>query len=203
MTKLEMIEALRTKANVSYEEAKDVLELSGEDLLDAIILLEKQGKLKAEDFRMDPENDKQQGEGTDTVREEQNAVHLFEDRREDGETGREEGAQGSAEDAAGKYSRQAGAGSFGQAVRKGFDFVLHTSLRMTRADKEVLSLPTWLVALVLPGLWEIIIPAMVIGLFFGYRFSFDGRGKIEEVNDFLKKAEGFASEVEKEAQNVV
>ena len=43
MTKLEMIDALRVKADVSYEEAKDVLELAGGDLLDAIILLEKQG----------------------------------------------------------------------------------------------------------------------------------------------------------------
>ncbi len=45
MTKLEQIEKLREKAAVSYDEAKTALELNNDDLLDAIIYLEKQGKV--------------------------------------------------------------------------------------------------------------------------------------------------------------
>ena len=41
MTNYEMVELLRQKANVSYEEAKAALEASDWDLLDAIVLLER------------------------------------------------------------------------------------------------------------------------------------------------------------------
>ena len=45
MTNFEMVEILRDKANVSYEEAKAALENSNWDLLDAMLLLEKEGKV--------------------------------------------------------------------------------------------------------------------------------------------------------------
>ena len=48
MTNLEMVETLREKANVSYEEAKTALEASNWDLLDAILLLESEGKIPVE-----------------------------------------------------------------------------------------------------------------------------------------------------------
>lgn len=42
---LEQVERLREKADVSYEEAKAVLEEAGGSLLDALILLERRGKI--------------------------------------------------------------------------------------------------------------------------------------------------------------
>ncbi len=47
MTNFEMVETLREKANISYEEAKTALERSNWDLLDAMLLLEKEGKVNA------------------------------------------------------------------------------------------------------------------------------------------------------------
>ena len=44
MDHLEMVEKLREKANVSYEEARTALEASDWDLLDALVLLESEGK---------------------------------------------------------------------------------------------------------------------------------------------------------------
>ena len=44
MDTFEKVEKLREKANVSFEEAKAALDETGGDLLDAMILLEKQGK---------------------------------------------------------------------------------------------------------------------------------------------------------------
>ena len=44
MVTLEQVEKLRERANVSFEEARDALEQAGGDLLDALILLERQGK---------------------------------------------------------------------------------------------------------------------------------------------------------------
>ena len=47
MDNFEKVEKLREKANVTFEEAKAALEEAGGDLLDAMIILEKQGKAEA------------------------------------------------------------------------------------------------------------------------------------------------------------
>ena len=49
MDHFEMVEKLRQKANVSYEEAKAALEASDWDILDALVLLESEGKVKGEE----------------------------------------------------------------------------------------------------------------------------------------------------------
>ena len=250
MTKLEMIDALRVKADVSYEEAKDVLELAGGDLLDAIILLEKQGKLRTgasagtEPLQNEAEAVREEAaEGTvrkeaaeGTVREETAAhidpengsgetgtekekVNLFENERmeEDMNRGVNESsanaeqnmnreAAGSTEDrtgdAAAKENGSRGARA-GQTVRKVIDFFLHTAFHIDRGEKEVFAIPTWMGAIILPPLWGVAIPAAIIGLFFGYHYSFEGSGSIPAVNDFLRKASSFAQEVENGAQNMV
>ena len=51
MTELEKIEKLCEKANVTYEEARAVLEECSWDLLDAVVLLEKRGKLRGNSAR--------------------------------------------------------------------------------------------------------------------------------------------------------
>ena len=45
MDQLEKVEKLRKKTNVSYEEAKAALEANNWNMLDAIVHLEKQGKV--------------------------------------------------------------------------------------------------------------------------------------------------------------
>ena len=45
MDHLELVEKLREKANVSYEEAREALEASDWDLLDALLMLESEGRL--------------------------------------------------------------------------------------------------------------------------------------------------------------
>ena len=44
---LEMIEMLRERANITYEEAKEALEKCNNDVVEALIYLEKQDKIKA------------------------------------------------------------------------------------------------------------------------------------------------------------
>lgn len=72
MDHLEMVEKLREKANVSYEEASAALEKCNWDLLDALLLLEGEGRLnengaapKAEDYttRPKPQKEKKEGHG--------------------------------------------------------------------------------------------------------------------------------------------
>ncbi len=47
MTTLEQVEKLREKANVSYDDAKAALDATNGDILEALIYLEKQGKVNA------------------------------------------------------------------------------------------------------------------------------------------------------------
>ena len=49
MTNFEMVETLRQHANVSYEEAKRALEETNWDILEAMVLLEKEGKVAGEE----------------------------------------------------------------------------------------------------------------------------------------------------------
>lgn len=49
MDHYEMVEKLRQKANVTYEEAKDALESSDWDMLDALVLLESEGKVRPDE----------------------------------------------------------------------------------------------------------------------------------------------------------
>ncbi len=49
MDHYEMVEKLRDKANVSYEEAKAALEASDWDLLDALVYLENKGRIRREE----------------------------------------------------------------------------------------------------------------------------------------------------------
>jgi len=44
---LELIEMLRERAHVTYEEAREALEKSNDDLVEALIYLEKQGKIRS------------------------------------------------------------------------------------------------------------------------------------------------------------
>ncbi len=46
MTRLEQIEKLRERANVSYDEAKQALEAADGDVLEALISLERQGRVE-------------------------------------------------------------------------------------------------------------------------------------------------------------
>ncbi len=46
---LQQIDELRKRANVSYEDAKDALEKSAGDLIEALVYLEKQNKIKPEE----------------------------------------------------------------------------------------------------------------------------------------------------------
>ena len=47
MDKLNLVEKLRTKTGITYEDAKRVLEINNWDILEAILDLEKQGKVKS------------------------------------------------------------------------------------------------------------------------------------------------------------
>jgi len=145
MTVTEKIEKLMERANVTREEAQEALDASSGDLLDAVIHLERQGKIK------EPEGG---GRFTTTPPEDE--------RRREKNT--EFGL-----DADESFAR-----GFFDWCRKVFEMG-NTHLFVVRCEnKTVVSTPVDVLVLLLLFAFWVVIPLAVIGLFFGCRYSFCG-----------------------------
>ena len=170
MEMIEKVERLREKANVSYEEAKAALEQTGGELLDAIVLLERQGKVKEpahSTFSTEYEEQKEYIKVRDKVEEQENSAPSM---------GR----------------------TIGRAFRGLIRFIKQTTFIVTKGEDTVFTMPTLIFVLLLFFFWEVLAPVMVIALFFGVRYSFEGEEEAEKANSILHKAGDFAQDVKSE-----
>ena len=170
MDMLEKVERLREKANGSYEEAKAALEEAGGDLLDAIVILERQGKVNG------PRQEKYS-----TEYEQQSNYIRVKDKVEEQK----------------KESEGLGR-SIGRAVRRFWAFIRSTSFLIRRKGETIFTMPTLVFILLLFFFWQILLPAMIISLFFEVRYSFSGDAGAEKANTILEKAGDFANDVRNE-----
>lgn len=173
MEMIEKVERLREKANVSYEEAKDALEQTGGDLLDAMVLLERQGKVRKpaqSTFSTEYEEQKEYIKVKDKVEEQENSAPSF---------GR----------------------TVGRLFRGLVRFIRETTFVVTRGEDTLFTMSTLVLAVLLFFFWEILAPIMVIALFFGVRYSFDGEEEADKANSILHKAGSFAEDVRSEFTN--
>ena len=171
MDNMQMVEKLREYADVTYEEAKAALDEANGDLLEAVILLERQGKTKK------PE------QSTYTTKAEEQPQ--YQDVRE-----RIEQQEKKASDGFGRKT--------GRAVKKMVNILRRNFFQVTRSDNLLFQMPVWVFALILLFFWETVIPVMLISLFFGVRFSFTGEDDLSSANDFMEKAGDMADEVRNE-----
>lgn len=168
MEHFEMVEKLVLKTGVSYEDAKMALEACNWDILDALVYLEKLGKVKdgaAQYTTNGPEPD-----GT-----------VFEDvpPRKDMTFG----------EMCGRFF-----GFIGRWIEKGNQNYLDVSHK----GQHVLSVSiTVLVILLLVGFW-FVVPLLVVGLFFQFQYHFRGTGKEEDINSILNRASGAAESLKEE-----
>ena len=126
MEMMEKVERLREKANVSYEEAKDALEQANGDLLDAIVLLERQGKVKGpaqSTFSTDYEEQTEFVKVRDKVEEQENSAPSF---------GR----------------------TFGRLFRGFIGFIKNTTFIVTKGEDVLFTMPTICFALLLFFFWD-------------------------------------------------
>ena len=171
MDRLEKVEKLRERANVSYEDARAALDQCNDDLLDAMVLLEKQGKTKT------PEQ-----ETYSTSYEEQKQYVKVQEKVEEQ-----------------KQSAPSLGGSIGKACRMIVNLIRNTSFSVRHKEKTLFVMPSWVFALILFVTWKGLIPVMIIALIFGIRYSFQGSEDLEEAavaNEFLDKAGSFADGIE-------
>ena len=81
-------------------------------------------------------------------------------------------------------------------LRSAFSFILHTSFHVKRHGRILFTMPTWLLAILLPTFWGIMIPVLLAALFLECRYSFSGQENVKEANEFLDKAGCFADGVQ-------
>ncbi len=150
MATLEQVEKLREKANVTYNEAKAALEACEDDLLDAVIYLERQGKVNA------PQSGGCYNSISGTLPDK------------------------GLEDVRPAYSENRGK-SFSQLLRRALRWcgvIISTgnrnSFEVRQGERVVTAIPvTILVLLLLSSFW-LVVPLMIIGFFFNFRYVFKG-----------------------------
>lgn len=171
MEQLEKVEKLRERANVSYEEAREALEASDWDLLDAMVYLEKKGKVKPpaqETYTTNYEEQDQYVSVKDKVQEQEEA------------------------------GSESFFGKIGHLFRIFLQKSRDNSFYVMRKEEEVLHIPVWALVLLLLFFWKLLIPVMIIALFFECRYSFKGKDNLDGVNKAMDKAGNLADKVKDE-----
>lgn len=173
MEKLEKVELVREKCGVSYEDAKRALEETEFDVLDAIVLLEREGKAASQTARYatatEPEG---------TVSDEMKVAQT--EYRE--------------------QSKKSKAGEVWESFCAQVKSIIRGGLDMTfvaeRNGERVVAIP--LLFIVIGVLvWGFALWLMIIGLFFGFRYHIEGASTTFsfDVNDAMNKAADVAEDL--------
>ena len=170
MNTTDKAQRLSERANVSYAEACAALEAADGDLLDAMILLEQQGKAEAPG----------QSSYSTTYEEQMNYIRVqdkvFEQQRKHTHVRRD----------------------LGQLFRRILTVLRDNSLCIRRGENILFALPAWIFVIILLAVWKTVIPVMIIALFFGIRYSISGPDDSTVFNNILDKAGNLADDVKKE-----
>lgn len=172
MATMEHVEKLREKANVSYAEAKAALDACGGDLLEALLYLERQGKVNP------PEQGGYYSSDSEKKQEKREAAQAAAQSEPKGES----------------FSEMMG--RFFRWVRGLFVKGCENLFEVQRGENRILTMPVLvLILLLIFGFW-FVVPLMIVGLFFGCRYRF--RGKDVEntvVNKVMQSAENAAESI--------
>lgn len=185
MDRFELVEKLVKSTGVTYADAKEALEATGWDLLDAAVRLEKMGKVegKASHYTTNPEQQEEQ-------RRKQEEDRRKEERRQ--ETEARNAARDAARNAA--RSRESGGGVLQTILRKAREIIMDNEIVIAKSSGEIfLEVPIWLfIILLIVAFWPTII-VLVLVFFIGFRFRLHGPDLgSERVNRILNRAEDAA-----------
>lgn len=153
MVTLEQVEKLREYANISFEEAKLALEEADGDILEAIVNLEKKNLIN-----------RPKGGGSYSSKKNQQESQENKNNTNENYTGSKAEKSSFGETMGNVFK------SLGRVIEKGN----RNTFDVVKGEERIMSVPvTVLVILLLFAFW-IIIPLLVLGLFFGYRYKFVG-----------------------------
>lgn len=164
---LEQVERLREKADISYAQAKEALEYSDGNLLDALIYLEERGVIP-----------RVEGTCYSTRSETPPAAESVLVLPQEPEEKRRE-----ARPRRGLFQR----------IRY---LLLDNELEIWRKDQPVTALPVLILLLLLAAAFWITVPLLVLGLFLGFRYRFSGPDlEREELNGAMENAADTAADL--------
>jgi hypothetical protein len=178
MTTLEQVEKLCAMANISYEEAKAALDAANGDLLDAIIILEKQGKVHAPSGSGYYSSEKKVDANVAPYKEDYWDKHNHNSHKEN---------------------------PFLSFLKKAWQLCLKilrkgniNSFEVIKGGEIKASFPLTILAILLIFAFWVTIPLIIIGLFFGLRYRFKGPDLSDTtINDAMNGAAEAAENLKK------
>ena len=173
MDRLNLVEKLRTKTGITYEDAKMVLEINNWDILDSILYLEEQGKVKRPSVSIFYTNEYNENY------EDEDQQFNFQEVKKDN-----------------NYKSNNNFEGIFEAICKVIDTCNNIFIEIRGKNNFFLKLPlTVVIVLLIFGFW-ILIPLVVIGLFLDIKFSVESKKvNTDKTNDILSK-------ISKEVQNI-
>lgn len=174
MEHMEMVEKLRERANITIEEAKEILEKNNWDMLDAMIDLERQGKIHE---AVHASTEGQSAESYETVSPTVTGQAF------DGD------AKGEKKE---ERSRRKIAGTFRRIIRMGID----NSFVVRRNEEVLIRVPVILPILCAIASFWITAIVLFVGLIFNLKYSFEGKELgTDAINETMEKASDFAQNI--------
>ncbi|MDR3072829.1 MAG: ubiquitin [Clostridiales Family XIII bacterium] len=180
---IEQVEQLTSRTGVSYAEAKAALEAADGDLLEALIALERDGKTthKSATYSTNeatPESYTGSGRSNEGGQGNNDKTGNYEHGAKQGGTTEEYSSRNDSKD---REDYKQGTDGFGEMLNKlwkGFLRLFHRGninhFEVFQRGNRIISIPTTvLVLLLIFGFW-FVLPALLIGLFFGCRYRFRG-----------------------------
>ncbi len=172
MDKLEKVELIREKTGVSYDDAKVALEASNDDVLDAIIMLERLGKTAHQ------------------------SASYTTDAATPGPVSPEMAQAQTAYEDSSKKSR------FSEKMDKAFETLkslfkksMDTTFVAERHGERVVAMPILFVILGI-FLWGVTIWLLLLGLFFDFRYRIEGSARVTvDINQVMDKAGDVADSI--------
>ena len=184
MITIEQVEKLRERADISYEDAKEALEITGGDLLEAVIYLEKQGKIPSPQTRYYNTQTGAAEEGAPHRRRARDAWQVEQDAFAD------------------RYflKRSPRARRRMRILWKKLCALIKKTnanqFEVYKDGQRLVSMPVTLLLLSLLCFFWVTIPLLIIGLFFACRYRFCGPdfGK-DAINHFMEQAADTADDI--------
>lgn len=180
MDNLDKVEKLKERADISYDEARAVLEECDWDLLEAVIRLEEQGRISSEGKG----EYSTKGTSSDSPKNPQELAESYNSYQES----------------------KKGEKSFFETISDIVKYIAKKGCEnefiVKRHSRRMFSIPVLLFAILIVAFFWCILILMLIGLFFGFSYNFSGPdlGK-KRVNDTMDKATEAAENIKAEIRN--
>lgn len=176
MENTQKIEKLSQVAHVSMDVARQALENNHWDLLDAMVELEKKGQTT-------PPHKSVQSTNYDQMPPLPSVQEVVDEKQKEYEENLD----------------------IGQQIRKWarlfFDFIRFNSFHIRKDEKDVLKIPVWVFVLIFLFAWHVTCIVLIVGLFFGLRYSFSGKDDMKVANDLMDQASNLAQKTKDAFKN--